>query len=131
MTQQDTFESCSEILPSSSSPAMMVSAASKTVSDVTVPPHDDDEEGSLLPADDDGPLLEDEAIPQNKQTIHPTSTYSSMKQITRGPGRRLVEYFVVVSSLPSKKDSSAVTLSPNVSFESHFDEIPQNVSIVI
>lgn len=33
------------------------------------------------------------------------------------------------SSLPSKKGSGAVSLSPNVSFESQFDEIPQNVSI--
>jgi hypothetical protein len=30
--------------------------------------------------------LEDKAASQYKQTIRPTSTYSSMKQMTRGPG---------------------------------------------
>ena len=64
---------------------------------------------------------------KQKQTTKPTSTYSTMKQYTKGPGRRLVEYFVVVSSLP-RKDSS-VPVSPNISFQSQFDEIPQNISI--
>lgn len=64
---------------------------------------------------------------EQKQTTKPTSTYSTMKQYTKGPGRRLVEYFVVVSSLP-RKDSS-VPVSPNISFQSQFDEIPQNISI--
>ena len=62
-----------------------------------------------------------------QQTTKPTSTYSTMKQYTKGPGRRLVEYFVVVSSLPRKDSSDPV--SPNISFQSQFDEIPQNISI--
>jgi hypothetical protein len=50
-----------------------------------------------------------------------------MKQYTKGPGRRLVEYFVVVSSLPRKESSTP--MSPNISFQSEFDEIPHNISI--
>jgi hypothetical protein len=135
MTQQDTLESFSDAL-ASSSPAT-TSAAPATVGGLTLQ-QQEEEDLPVAPvtqvlreqyATENKQLLEDEAAPQNKQTIRPTSTYSSMKQITRGPGRRLVEYFVVVSSLPSKKGATEVSLSPNVSFESQFDDIPHNVSI--
>ena len=60
----------------------------------------------------------------------------NMKQMARAPGHRLVEYFVVVSSLPRnasqsqpKEAAATSNLSNNVSYSSEFDEIPQNISI--
>jgi hypothetical protein len=48
--------------------------------------------------------------------------------------RRLVEYFIVVSSVPKfSKDTAgsdgAASTSQNVSYSSRFDDIPQNISI--
>jgi len=53
--------------------------------------------------------------------------------------RRLVEYFVVVSSLPkfstqdgddsNKRSDDATSRSQNLSYSSQFDDIPQNISI--
>jgi hypothetical protein len=147
MTQKETLESFSDTLPSLLPAMTLGTDRPKTVGELSVQQGQEEEKekddedfpvtaavgtqegpGQEAAVDEQG--LEDEAAAsQYKQTIRPTSTYSSMKQMTRGPGRRLVEYFVVVSSLPTKKDSSAVSLSPNVSFESQFDEIPRNVSI--
>ncbi len=55
---------------------------------------------------------------------------STLKQLSKAPGRRLVEYFVVVSSQP-RKESAPVNLSPSVSFESEFENnhLPHNVTL--
>jgi hypothetical protein len=64
-----------------------------------------------------------------------TRSNLNMKQITRAPGHRLVEYFVVVSSLPSNdaqrkaQEAAASNLSNNVSYSSEFDDIPHNISV--
>ena len=72
-------------------------------------------------------------------TRHTSRSKLTIKQMSGSPAQRLVEYFVVVSSLPRKGDnvqsssqaSGNENESPanNVSYSSEFDEIPQNISI--
>jgi hypothetical protein len=102
MTQKETLESFSDTLPSLL-PAMTLGMdRPKTISDLSVQQGQEEEKekddedfpvttavgaqegpGQEAAVDEQG--LEDEAAPQYKQTIRPTSTYSSMKQMTRGP----------------------------------------------
>lgn len=64
--------------------------------------------------------------------MSPIDKKATLKAISSisGYSRRLVEYFVVVSSVPTKiVNDSDDFRSPNVSYSSQFDDIPQNISI--
>jgi len=80
-----------------------------------------------VPNENEKPMKTKNSPTMEKPT---TTTKTTLKQISKTPGRRLVDYFVVVSSLP-RKDSAPVAISPNVSFSAQFDnnEIPHNISL--
>ena len=76
------------------------------------------------------------------KTRHSARSKMNMRQMSQSPAQRLVEYFVVVSSVPRKDvpsdqvaqgglpgSPSSSSNNGSYSYSAEFDEIPQNISI--